>query len=166
MVRSVSSGYLDVVTTWLAGKPTAGMTLMGHSMLVWGRVGKLLQFVAGLSIVLDLIDPDKVRALGARALARHGRVAGRLRTRRAALKIVALRDAMLDAFMPPQLRAAERGHLIRYVSGEAPLDVPAGAPFDLAEYRALWARMRAELPGVHDCGHGESYACPAQERHA
>ncbi|WIX85439.1 hypothetical protein [Amycolatopsis sp. DG1A-15b] len=35
-------------------------------MLVWGRVGKGLQFAGGLTVVLDLIGPERLRAFGKR----------------------------------------------------------------------------------------------------
>lgn len=35
-------------------------------MLAWGRLGKVLQFVAGLAVVLDLIGAEPLRAFGRR----------------------------------------------------------------------------------------------------
>jgi hypothetical protein len=40
------------------------MTYLGHSMLSWGRAGKLAQFVAGLTVLLDLIGAKRLRASG------------------------------------------------------------------------------------------------------
>ena len=35
-------------------------------MLAWGRLGKVFEFVAGLTVVLDLIGPDRLRTFGGR----------------------------------------------------------------------------------------------------
>jgi len=40
--------------------------LWSMSMLWWGRAGKLLQFAGALTIVLDLVDPEKLRRWGQR----------------------------------------------------------------------------------------------------
>ncbi|MCA1604302.1 MAG: hypothetical protein LC775_02190 [Acidobacteria bacterium] len=40
--------------------------MWGWPLVAWGRLGKVFQFVAGLSVVLDLIGPDPLRAFGRR----------------------------------------------------------------------------------------------------
>lgn len=59
-----------VLAMWFSGKQTSGATLWGLSMVWWGRVGKLLQFMAGCAVILDLVGPDRLRAIGARATAK------------------------------------------------------------------------------------------------
>lgn len=56
----------DPYLRWLSGQP-----LTGHELSIagfpdwpinyWGRLGKILQFIAGLTVILDLLDPEKVK---------------------------------------------------------------------------------------------------------
>ncbi|MEU5864025.1 hypothetical protein ABZ815_22830 [Nonomuraea sp. NPDC047529] len=52
---------------WLNGHQLVGATLWGHPLYIWGRAGKALQFFAALTVVLDLIGPESLRAVGRRA---------------------------------------------------------------------------------------------------
>jgi hypothetical protein len=60
-------GLGDVLSIWFSGRQTSGSTLWGLSMVWCGRIGKLMQFVAGFVVVLDLIGPNRLRAIGERA---------------------------------------------------------------------------------------------------
>lgn len=51
---------------WIVGEQLADTRLWGWPLLGWGRAGKVLQFLAGLTVVLDLIGPEPLRAFGAR----------------------------------------------------------------------------------------------------
>jgi len=51
---------------WFSGEQVAGADLWGLPLLVWARTGKVLQFLAGMTVVLDLIGPDPLRAFGRR----------------------------------------------------------------------------------------------------
>ncbi|MEU5695443.1 hypothetical protein [Actinosynnema sp. NPDC020468] len=51
---------------WLSGEKVDDARLWGLPMLVWGRTGKLLQFAAGLTVVLDLVGPERLREFGNR----------------------------------------------------------------------------------------------------
>jgi hypothetical protein len=51
---------------WAGGEQLADTRLWGWPLLGWGRLGKVFQFLAGLTIVLDLIGPEPLRAFGAR----------------------------------------------------------------------------------------------------
>jgi len=42
------------------------LVLWGMPLLWWGRLGKVLEFTAGLVVVLDLVGPEPLRALGRR----------------------------------------------------------------------------------------------------
>jgi hypothetical protein len=68
MVVAAESGalgqYLHAWKVWLSGRTTGGLVLAGHSLLYWGRLGKLLEFVAGLVVVFDFVDPERVRQRG------------------------------------------------------------------------------------------------------
>lgn len=49
---------------WRDGQQLTGATLWGQPLFYWARWGKALQFVAALTVVLDLIGPDALRAFG------------------------------------------------------------------------------------------------------
>jgi len=48
---------------WSAGVPVR-FEMFGLSLLWWGRIGKLLEFFAALTIIADIIGPVKLRAFG------------------------------------------------------------------------------------------------------
>ena len=52
---------------WSQGRSVSTEPLWGHPVLWWARLGKILQFVAGLVVVFDLIGPERLRAVGRRA---------------------------------------------------------------------------------------------------
>jgi hypothetical protein len=56
----------DLWSRWLSGRGASGASLWGAPVLWWGRWGKLLEFAAGLAVVLDLIGPEPLRAFGHR----------------------------------------------------------------------------------------------------
>jgi hypothetical protein len=56
---------LEAWSHWRAGQPTSDLELWGHSMLFWGRLGKLLQFVGALTVIAELIGVDRLQRLGA-----------------------------------------------------------------------------------------------------
>ncbi|MBF9131908.1 hypothetical protein I0C86_23515 [Plantactinospora sp. S1510] len=49
---------------WAGGASVSSMPLWGLTVIWWARIGKLLQFAAGLTVVLDLIGPQRLRAFG------------------------------------------------------------------------------------------------------
>lgn len=66
-VRMVVSHLQDLVEVWqmwFSGRSTSGVTLWGIPMITWGRIGKCAQFTAGLIVVLDLLDAEKLRNRG------------------------------------------------------------------------------------------------------
>ncbi|GLY16365.1 hypothetical protein Kisp01_33800 [Kineosporia sp. NBRC 101677] len=63
----LTTGYLEVVGDWLTRDVSADTFLWPLVLGWWGRVGKVLQFVAGLTVLLDLVGPEKLRAVGLRA---------------------------------------------------------------------------------------------------
>ncbi|SED59742.1 hypothetical protein SAMN04489727_8519 [Amycolatopsis tolypomycina] len=58
--------WWDLWMRWWAGEKVDGAQLWGLPMLVWGRIGKGLQFAGGLTVVLDLVGPERLRAFGKR----------------------------------------------------------------------------------------------------
>lgn len=59
-------GWLDAWMAWWGGKTLIGTTLWGIPILWWGRIGKLMQFLGGLTVVLDLIGPERLLAIARR----------------------------------------------------------------------------------------------------
>ncbi|MFG1941453.1 hypothetical protein [Nonomuraea sp. NPDC048826] len=71
-VLIVRSGLIELVSKWLYG-PLGSSTTWGPSPLSWwGRIGKYLQFLGGLVALLDLVDPEKIRASALRASIQAG----------------------------------------------------------------------------------------------
>src|SRR5262245_55371768 len=57
---------LDLWSRWFSGEQLGQERFLGGPLLPWGRLGKGLQFLAALTVVLDLIGPDRLRAVGRR----------------------------------------------------------------------------------------------------
>ena len=57
-------GYFEAWSAWANGS-TEQLTLWGHTMLFWGRAGKIVQFAAALAIVAEILGPERIRAYGA-----------------------------------------------------------------------------------------------------
>ncbi|MEU8356490.1 hypothetical protein AB0C27_10820 [Nonomuraea sp. NPDC048882] len=58
----------DLWSQWWSGSSLTGSQLWGLQLTYWARIGKLLQFMAGLTVILDLIGPEPLRAFGKRLL--------------------------------------------------------------------------------------------------
>ncbi|GAA3196017.1 hypothetical protein GCM10010486_76960 [Nonomuraea roseoviolacea subsp. carminata] len=58
--------YLDAWGMWLDGRSTLGHDLLGLPLLWWGRFGKILSFVSGATVVVDLVGPEKLSRYGER----------------------------------------------------------------------------------------------------
>lgn len=56
----------DLWMRWLDGRQLTGVTLWGWPLFLWGRVGKASQFLAALTVVLDLVGPEALRGFGRR----------------------------------------------------------------------------------------------------
>ena len=57
--------YLDAWSQWFAGREVdPQLRLWFMSILWWGRVGKIAAFLGGLTVILDLIGPDRLRTWG------------------------------------------------------------------------------------------------------
>ena len=49
----------------MEGPETLSSTILwGHHLFFWGRMGKLLEFIAALAIVADILGPEKLRLYG------------------------------------------------------------------------------------------------------
>src|SRR3989442_1077505 len=57
-------GLSDAWRMWSSGDLDGGDQLWGVSILWWGRIGKLAEFVAALTIVAEIIGPEKIKGFG------------------------------------------------------------------------------------------------------
>ncbi|MGI5285154.1 hypothetical protein ACQEVF_17720 [Nonomuraea polychroma] len=55
---------LDAWRMWLDGQQIARETWNGWPILYWGRAGKIAAFAGGLTIILDLLGPEKIAQIG------------------------------------------------------------------------------------------------------
>ncbi|MGN9788985.1 hypothetical protein ACTMTF_46855 [Nonomuraea sp. ZG12] len=67
IVLALLNGLPEVVERWVTGGSTEELQLGFTTMAWWGRIGKLLQFIAALVVLIDLADSNRLRAIGARA---------------------------------------------------------------------------------------------------
>lgn len=56
---------VEAWTLWFSGHLSPDLTLWGVSVFWWGRLGKIMQFVGAITIVADIIGPEKIRRFGA-----------------------------------------------------------------------------------------------------
>jgi hypothetical protein len=58
--------YFEAWGMWLDGRSTLGNDLLGLPMIWWGRFGKILSFVAGAAVIIDLLGPERLSHYGDR----------------------------------------------------------------------------------------------------
>jgi hypothetical protein len=51
---------LHALALWQAGEIPRDLTLWGHHLFFWERLGKMLEFVGALAIVVDLLGADRL----------------------------------------------------------------------------------------------------------
>ncbi|MEU4574652.1 hypothetical protein [Nonomuraea sp. NPDC023979] len=56
--------YLQAWQMWWDGQSTLGNDMLGLPMIWWGRIGKIAQFTGGCTVLLEILGPDRIRALG------------------------------------------------------------------------------------------------------
>ncbi|MEU4667642.1 hypothetical protein AB0F91_06670 [Amycolatopsis sp. NPDC023774] len=60
---------------WLAGHDTAQLRVFGIAVLWWGRIGKTLEFLGGLTVVIDLLGRQRMETFHASLRHRRRRLA-------------------------------------------------------------------------------------------
>jgi hypothetical protein len=55
---------LEAWKLWFDGESLIEYTLLGKSILFWGRVGKVLQFMGAMTIIVEIIGPSRLRVFG------------------------------------------------------------------------------------------------------
>jgi len=71
-MRDVS--YWEAWSLWFNGQPTENLRMWGQPMLVWGRVGKSLQVIGALTVIIDIIGPVRIQRFGESLSAQDTRV--------------------------------------------------------------------------------------------
>jgi hypothetical protein len=67
-----SVGYLDAWVRWAAGDSRLrDAELWGLPVLWWGRIGKVAAFLAGMTLIMDIIGPERLRQFSERYVERR-----------------------------------------------------------------------------------------------
>ncbi|MFB4273715.1 hypothetical protein ACBJ59_00355 [Nonomuraea sp. MTCD27] len=152
---AAANGLGSVLAQWGNGGSTEEVRLGFTTMLWWGRIGKGLQFAAGLVVLIDLADPDRLREAGKRARLRQRGIDPRIAERRSTdtnLRMAAwLHEHIVTRPLlvgPPigGVQHAQHGDPV-LVDAESVVDVPDEAPFSLLDHRVLHARFSGEVDG-------------------
>lgn len=83
LIGDGDTDFTRAARIWLDGRSASGEPLWCKTVLWWARAGKILQFAAGLVVILDLIGPDRLRRGGQRMTARWRVVTAQLSALRA-----------------------------------------------------------------------------------
>jgi hypothetical protein len=156
-----------VWSSWWAGRSTQNLYVLGLSMLWWGRIGKYLQFLGGLTVVLDIVGPERLRSIGAQGKARRDQEIERRGQERDAFKAWRLRVLpikVMRAIAPPVARLGNADP-VTWKIGRKPFKVPKAATFtlpELLELRSLFIAGRH----LHHPGHMDHESvCEEQHRY-
>jgi hypothetical protein len=57
-------GLLEAWRVWFSGDSTEHLMVCGSSLLWWGRIGKVIEFVSGLYIVAEIVGENRIKAFG------------------------------------------------------------------------------------------------------
>lgn len=60
----MSISWLEAWRLWFSGKPLTGTHLWGLNIIWWGRIGKILEFVAAYSIITEIVGERRLREYG------------------------------------------------------------------------------------------------------
>lgn len=55
---------IEAWTQWFSGHLPSDATIWGVSIFWWGRIGKIMQAIGGVTIIADIIGPEKIRSFG------------------------------------------------------------------------------------------------------
>lgn len=56
---------MDLINLWLQwadGSTVSNQLLWGYSVLFWGRLGKILQFLGACAVIVEVIGPERIRS--------------------------------------------------------------------------------------------------------
>ena len=49
---------------WLSGKPLTGLKLWGVNIIWWGRIGKILEFLAAYAVIVEIAGSVRLQRYG------------------------------------------------------------------------------------------------------
>ncbi|MCX4471852.1 hypothetical protein OOK41_16305 [Micromonospora sp. NBC_01655] len=155
------SDIVDVLRLWLDGKPTSDVVIWGHSMLIWGRVGKTVQLVAGGVVVLDLLNPAWFRRCGTALQNWSSLLFRRSNERRALRQIVRLREEVGWDFLHNRSFATGPTSAVTWVVlvAASPARVPDGLGLNLDAYRAYHRQVIDHVMREHTCTDPRNSTC-------
>lgn len=147
------SDIVDVLRLWMDGKPTTDVVVWGHSMLIWGRVGKTIQLVAGGAVVIDLLGPAWFQRRGAALQDGSKLFFRRSEERRALRRIIRLREEVEWQFLANRsVATGPASAVVRILLVTAPPErVPRGLGVSLDEYRAYHRQVVDHVLREHTC---------------
>ncbi|MGP3956178.1 hypothetical protein ACTWPT_09300 [Nonomuraea sp. 3N208] len=144
-------GLIDVLGQWSAGRGTEDVRLGFTTMLSWGRVGKGLQFIAGLVVLLDLVPADTLRKIGKRAGMRLRGIDPKISERRSVNEYLAAERWLCDNVITHETALGPRNEQWTgppTLAAEAK-KVPPGAPYTWEEYLAV-RQLFVDVPIDHE----------------
>ncbi|WBB76606.1 hypothetical protein O7602_14195 [Micromonospora sp. WMMD1128] len=155
------SEIVDVLRLWLDGKPTTDVVVWGHSMLIWGRMGKMIQLVAGGAVVIDLLGPAWFQRRGAALQDDSKLFFRRSEERRAFRRIIRLREAVACQFLANRsFMTGPASAVVRILLVTAPPDrVPRGLGLTLDEYRDYHRQVVGQVLREHTCTDPDRSTC-------
>lgn len=59
-----ATGYWTLWSSWWSGESLEARSFLGWSVQSWGRLGKVVAFVGGLTVVADILGEARVREVG------------------------------------------------------------------------------------------------------
>jgi hypothetical protein len=134
-----SIGWFDAWSRWASGDPDLKDKLLwGMQILWWGRVGKFAAFVGGLTLILDIIGPERIRQATSRS-------AKKLREG-TSLLVVGLRRANYLAVAAVVIIFLIIIPIVRVTQGKSPYVNPFG-PEGYGRFHA-WDWAQGALGGV------------------
>ncbi|MDR6598149.1 hypothetical protein ACFFSW_10930 [Saccharothrix longispora] len=148
---------------WWHGALTGDTVVWGLPLRNWGRIGKLLQFVAGATVVLKLVGPERFAAWGAGWDARRDRALARAERSIALYPLASLRRAMEDSLVHLHFHPGPGGEgVARWeVSTSGPPAVGT-APLAQADVDAWHAGAAEAVAAAHTCAPHPPDVCEAQ----
>ena len=54
---------LQAVTLWFTGEVPRHLTMWGHPLIFWDRLGHVMEFIGALAIVIDLMGAERLSAI-------------------------------------------------------------------------------------------------------
>jgi hypothetical protein len=151
----------DLWQAWFQGEQVQAAQLWGWTVLRWGRLGKAMEFVAGLVVVIDLLDPDKLRRRGAAARERLRQRKSQAQAARRMFDIEIMNDKVFASII---IVDVGEDAIIRVINRARRPNFGPKAPFTVEEYEAFRADTLSGLAGAHQCqhDHGKYEVCSEQ----